>query len=58
MQSWLIKLVKVYYAMRGATKSEIMVVWADDSGELEVFHARNFQEVKKWLDNGEAGTLH
>lgn len=39
--------------------TEVVVIWRDETGEVTVFTARNFQEVKEWLRHAqEAGTLH
>jgi len=51
-------VARAYRAMRAYYKSDIIVIWAGDGGEIEIFHAKNFQEVRHWLSNGEARTLH
>ena len=58
MQSWMMAVARAYRAMRAYYKSDIIVIWAGDGGEIEIFHAKNFQEVRHWLSNGEARTLH
>ena len=59
MPRWLAHGIQMFNSLRRQERSaNVVVIWRADDGELVVFHARNFQEVKLWLANEQAGTIH
>lgn len=60
MPRWMNRVYKMVQDMRGFQgDANIIVIWETPDGEVTVFTARNFEEVRTWLRAEDASrTVH